>query len=387
MTNGFGGTVILTDTEYRAATAVARELGQTGYRVVAAYTGDETPLSARSKYVSERVRLDAARELPTDDAYADGILELARRENTVIFPAGARTTRIMAARREEFSRFTLISDAETLKRANDKPTVAAMARELGIRVPETLSLKDADSFNYPVVVKYADGEALGITAAGRYAIARNRAELDAAVLKMQAHPYFISEYIRGAGYGVSVLTDRQRRPVRVFCHERLREYPLTGGPSVACRSVWCENMARDAVRLLQAMNFEGLAMVEFRGTPETYAVLEINPRVWGSYPLSYLAGAGFATAFARAASGEELPQSITPEYKTGVVMQYFISGARWAAASAVAKKSPIPLLKYASDIINPRVRHGLWSARDPKPGLRYLRSLRIFSCLSRRTGV
>jgi predicted metal-dependent phosphoesterase TrpH/predicted ATP-grasp superfamily ATP-dependent carboligase len=399
-------TVIITDTQYRAAASIARELGRAGFRVLAAYDGGDIPVSARSRYVSERIKLDAG-------TYADSLLKLAEREDAVIFPAGARTTEIMAARHADFSRFSLFPDAETLRRANDKRQVASLARSLGIRTPREFDVSDIESgsagftniintglqpvalshdviamarhrrdvahsgdfdavSSYPAVIKYVNGESLGIAAENRYEIARNRAELDAAARKMAPNPYFVSEYITGAGYGVSVLLDKKHRAVRVFCHERLREYPLSGGPSVKCRSVWNENMARDAVKLLRALDFEGIAMVEFKGTPEDYAVLEINPRVWGSYPLSHLAGAGFAEAFARAAAGESLPEPVSSEYNTGVRMQYFLSGARWAAASARESKSIMPLLRYAADILDPRVKHGLWSRRDPLPGICYL---------------
>jgi predicted ATP-grasp superfamily ATP-dependent carboligase len=358
-------TVIITDTQYRAAAAIARELGRAGFRVLAAYDGGDIPVSARSRYVSERIKLDAR-------AYADELLALAARENAVIFPAGARSTEIMASRRDEFSRFTLVSDAETLRRANDKKQTAALARSLGIRTPREFDISDLDAVSsYPAVIKYVNGESIGIAAENRYAVARNRAELDAAARKMVPHPYFVSEYMSGAGYGVSVLLDKKHRAVRVFCHERLREYPLIGGPSVKCRSVWNENMARDAVKLLRALDFEGIAMVEFKGTPEDYAVLEINPRVWGSYPLSHLAGAGFASAFVRAALGEQLPEPSSAEYNTATQMQYFISGARWAAASARESKSPASFLRYAADVLDPRVKHGLWSWRDPLPGACY----------------
>ncbi|MDR0905108.1 MAG: ATP-grasp domain-containing protein [Oscillospiraceae bacterium] len=354
--------VIVTDTKYRAAASVIRELGRADYRVIAAFDDAGLPVSARSKYVAERVKIVGN--------YADRLLSLARELDAVIFPCGARTTAIMAERREEFSPHTLISNNYILQKANDKQAVAQAAREIGLRVPSELNIANADDFSYPVIIKYVNGEGLGKTAAERYANAQDRAEFDAAMAIMSKYPSFVSEYVAGSGFGVSVLMDRNHRAVRVFCHERLREYPLSGGPSVMCRSVWCGSMARDAVKLLRALDFEGLAMVEFKGSPDDYALLEINPRVWGSYPLSYLADAKFAEGFVRAAVGEMLPEVTEPQYKTGVCMQYFLSGARWALAT----KSPLNMLKFAAETVNPRVKHGLWSWSDPKPGLAYLKN-------------
>lgn len=370
--------VIVLDTKYRAAASIIRELGRAHYNVITPFIGSAIPVSARSVHVSERFTFVGNESNTLHEGY-DALLTLARERDAVILPAGANSTAALAARRDETSPFTLVSTTETLQRANDKLAVAQLARELNIRTPISLNHADADAFRYPVIVKYVNGEALGLVAADRYAIARSRAEYDAALSRMSAGETFVSEYVEGSGYGVSVLMDRNRRAVRVFCHERLREYPLSGGPSVMCRSVWHESMARDAVRLLQALDFEGLAMVEFKGTPSNYALLEINPRIWGSYPLAYLSGAAFADAFVRAARGETLPDALAerePQYKTGVRMQYFLSGARWAIAKAKQDNSPLPIVQYATDILNPTVRHGLWQWRDPLPALYYLRDLR-----------
>ena len=366
--------VIVTDTHYRAAVSAIRELSRCGYNVIASWPeGEKKPLGAYSNGCRGTLAIAGGHALGGD--FGNALLELATAHNAVIFPAGARSLKLMAERREEFSPFTLLSSAKTLKNANDKTYVGQIAREIGIRVPKTLVTADPNSLKYPVIAKYVDGEALGKKAAERYKIVKSPEELSSALLQMGSAPVFVSEYIKGNGFGVSVLMDRSRRAVRVFCHERLREYPLSGGPSVMCRSVWCEGMVRDAVRLLQALDFEGLAMVEFKGTPDDYALLEINPRVWGSYPLQYLAGAGFAEGYALAASGEALPEVTGAEYKLGVKMQFFISGARWALAKSKANRSPVPLFQYAADIVNPNVHHGLWSWRDMRPGLAYIKSL------------
>ncbi|NLB29237.1 MAG: ATP-grasp domain-containing protein [Clostridiales bacterium] len=358
--------VIVADAHYRAAVSVMREL--CGCGAAAAWPeGEPKPLSAYSNCCQGGYALKGD--------FADALLRLAGKRSAVIFSCGARSLKLMAERREEFAPFALISDAETLKNANDKTYVANTARKIGIRAPRTLDTSDPDGIEYPVITKYVDGEALGKKAADRYKIAKSPKELRSALEHMGSHPVFTSEYIRGSGFGVSVLMDRNRRPVRVFCHERLREYPLSGGPSVMCRSVWNEKMARDAVKLLGELDFEGLAMVEFKGAPDDYALLEINPRVWGSYPLAHLAGAGFAEAYALAASGETLPEATGPRYKLGVKMQFFISGARWARAAAKNAGSPAPGLRYAGDIFNPKIKHGLWSWRDMRPGFIYMKDI------------
>ena len=46
----------------------------------------------------------------------------------------------------------------------------------------------------------------------------------------------VQEKVEGPGEGVNLLLDQSSRLVCAFCHRRLREYPVTGGPSTCCVS-------------------------------------------------------------------------------------------------------------------------------------------------------
>ena len=58
-------------------------------------------------------------------------------------------------------------------------------------------------------------------------------------------------------------------------------------------------------------------MVEFKGG----YLLEVNPRIWGSYPLTVCAKSNFTENYARAAMGETLDY-IPCDYETGVRMRF-----------------------------------------------------------------
>ena len=61
-------------------------------------------------------------------------------------------------------------------------------------------------------------------------------------------------------------------------------------------------------------------MVEFKGG----RILEVNPRVWGSFPLSVCCGAPFTALYAKAALGERV--TYTPQdFQTGVKMRYLFN--------------------------------------------------------------
>ena len=226
------------------------------------------------------------------------------------------------------------------------------------------------------MLKYRNGEKLGLSAERRYTIARTPQEFIRRYDTMHdvQPPVIVQEYIPGSGLGVSVLMDAQHRPVRVFCHRRTREYPASGGPSTACRSDWFPALAEHAVRLLAALRFVGFAMVEFKGSPQNAQLLEINPRLWGSYPLAPLSGAGLADAYVKTLYGVEPPKTIRCRYTEGVRMQYFINDCL-AGLGYLGRGRPDMTFGVLRDALSPKVRGGIFSRHDLKGSFFYLKSL------------
>ena len=63
-----------------------------------------------------------------------------------------------------------------------------------------------------------------------------------------------------------------------------------------------------------------MAMVEFKGGK----ILEVNPRVWGSFPLSVCCGSPFTALYANAALGGSV--DYTPQdFRAGVKMRYLFN--------------------------------------------------------------
>ena len=118
----------------------------------------------------------------------------------------------------------------------------------------------------------------------------------------------MQQKITGAGAGVSLLLGRESELLGALCHRRVREYPITGGPSTCCESFYDEKMIDEAYELLKSFHFTGLAMVEFKGD----CILEVNPRVWGSFPMTEAAQGGQVTYTAK-------------DYRTGIKMRFFLN--------------------------------------------------------------
>jgi predicted ATP-grasp superfamily ATP-dependent carboligase len=66
-----------------------------------------------------------------------------------------------------------------------------------------------------------------------------------------------------------------------------------------CESVPVDPLLRDyATRLLAAIEWTGLAMVEFRVGRDGPVLMEVNGRIWGSLPLAVKCGVDFPAALA-----------------------------------------------------------------------------------------
>ena len=314
-------TVIITDGRYRSAIAAARELGRAGYDVIVTETRaderTEPPVFsskfARGEWIEGSVR---------DAEYPDRLLSFLRRfDRPVLLPVGAVTLKAVSERKVQFAEVSdfLIADPAALEALNDKNRVHEAAVALELPVPKQY---DGEPERYPVIVKPRCGEASGLKAKDRYCTANNAEELTRALERFR--PYdpspIIQEKIEGDGEGVSVLLAEGSRLVRAICHRRLREYPMSGGPSTCCVTEYDADKIDAAVRLLAHFEFVGLAMVEFKGG----RILEVNPRIWGTFPLTVVAGAGFCESYAREALGERVEYA-PGDYETGLKMRFFIN--------------------------------------------------------------
>lgn len=371
--------VLVTDTRYRASLAAVQSLGRAGYPVAALHTqGDGgAPAAFASKYVKKRVTLPcSAKDADYLELLAQVCGSLGEEYGAapVVFPVGAATLAQLAEHREALeghARF-LVSPPAVLEAANDKRRVGELARSLGVPAPKEYpcpggALPEA----FPVVVKPRCGEKFGLHAEERYRKAYDPAGFRAAweaMARYDPQPV-VQELLTGEAVGVSLVMDEKSRPVSALCHRRVREYPTQGGPSSCCESVWDGDLVQHAVKLLRGLGFVGLAMVEFKGGK----LLEINPRVWGSFPLTYKCGAPLARDYVRASLGEELPLIQGPGYKTGVRMQFVLNDGL-ACLGYLRQGQPGRGLRGLVDLLNPRVKDGVFSCDDPRPFFRYLKN-------------
>jgi predicted ATP-grasp superfamily ATP-dependent carboligase len=138
------------------------------------------------------------------------------------------------------------------------------------------------------------------------------------------------------------------------------------------------------VALLKAIGWEGCAMVEYRLDDRTgeAALMEINGRFWGSFPLAVHAGAGFAS-LAYHLQGVGKHPALLPLNESLRCRMVATELKRLVRIVLQPGKIRDPffrirpgheLWRFVRDFFRPQTRYYLWDRNDPGPLLADLRN-------------
>src|SRR5262245_57436298 len=283
--------VLVPDGEQRAALAVVRSLGRHGVKVhVASHI--RRSLAGGSRFAaSESLVPDPIKGA---EGYATAIARLsADRETPVILPATEASTMALLEHRNLLGPVRIAtSDLTRFRRATDKAALMALASQLDVDVPAQWTLESVEDIDkvptqrYPLVVKPARSVVTGVAGRRKVGVryARDRAELAEIIrwLGPEAGPFLLQARISGPGVGIFLLR-WNGSILATFAHRRIREKPPSGGVSVCCESIEASSeLVGQSVRLLEALDWEGVAMVEDKQDRRTgrHYLMEINPRFW-----------------------------------------------------------------------------------------------------------
>jgi predicted ATP-grasp superfamily ATP-dependent carboligase len=367
--------VLILDGFWPKTVAAVRSLGRRGAFVA---VGERTLLAPAmfSRYCSRRFVHPPPAERPFE--FLEALeRELSRGGYDVLLPIEFSTQVLVTRHRERFSRLTRIpfADAELALRVQDKGELAAHAARAGFRCPATFlpdgpgeAAKIAARLPYPVLVKPR------LSSGGRgIERAQAAAELPAAYARVHArYPRPIVQEVLppgGESLGVGALMNFSSEPRASFAYRRLREYPLSGGPSTLRESIGNDELRETAVRLLASLSWTGVAMVEFKIDPRDGrpAILEVNPRFWGSLNLAILSGVDFPYLLYRLAMEGDLPP--LTGYREGVRSRALLPGELLHFA-----KNP-DRFRLAPGLFDFSIPDDIVSFHDPLPALGRVSSL------------
>jgi len=308
----------------QTALTVVHSLGCNGVDVVVGAKSKKT-ISYYSKYCKKHFQYPDPKNNPNDFIRCM-LTEVKNRQYDVLLSLGGDGMLELSKQRDLFLPYVKIPlvDHHTLIKASDKAETLKFALENHIPCPKTYFVnneedvkKIQDELTFPVIMKPTYGAgSQGL----EYIMKREKLIKTYQKQKKIFGEMIIQELIPpgGEGYGFEGLFNKNSEPRASFVHKRLREFPITGGPSTFRVSVNNPEVEEFGTRLLRKLGWYGLAMVEFKVDPRDNIpkLMEINPRFWGSLPLSIASGVDFPYLLClMAIDGDIMPVS---DYRKGV---------------------------------------------------------------------
>lgn len=306
-----------------------RSLGSHGVHTVVASHRRSVPAFA-SRYCDEAVVVPS----PWEDllAYKDALLKLAARPDiSVIIPSQEEDAFLLSKYSEEFAEHVapLWPPMDTLRTAHDGKRLPEVAEEIGLRVPETMLYDEVDDWSRKLIVKarysiltseYAPSLSPTVCEGKTDPVhpspgtAPSQSVIDEAFAR---NPPIVQEYVPIAQeYSFRALCDHGD-PVATSLKRQVRGKTYAGGASVFCELIRDERIEEMGRRLLEHLDWHGIASVQFIEDARTGELkfTEINPRTWTSIPLDVRGGVDYPYFYWLLARG--MGERIQPTYEEG----------------------------------------------------------------------
>lgn len=287
--------------------AVARSLGRRGIPVYV--VDDQHSVSKYSRYAR---RVVTVRDLRDPQRTVDSVLEVGHRyglRDWVLFPTRDETVMAFSLHRDRLAEFFRVTtpDWTSTRQAWDKNNTYKLAEQIGIPAPKTWHVRSSEELpalysNLPLAIKPAVKENFFYATHAKAWRAETPEQLQrlfaAAARTIDVNEIMIQEIIPGGG-------DCQLSYCAFFrdglAHSsltarRLRQHPREFGRAATyVETADLPDVAELAQRFLRAIDFYGIAEVEFKQDPRDgqYKLLDVNIRSWGFLSLGQAAGVDF----------------------------------------------------------------------------------------------
>lgn len=365
---------LVSDGLHRKSLSVTRALGKQG--IEASVISDEffAP-SFWSKYCKKRFHFNLL--LNENDLNID-LFKLLRGDspNVVFFPMEDATIKWLSDNRSILSAHLsfLIPSSESLMTSFSKFQTMKLAENTGVKVPSSVYYGTAKELKLEIAEntqRYLSSDFLikPDTGHGSSGIIYLQDFNDDSWGKFDLEKHFDqygSQLLQhrlpsdGRSVGVSLLFDSKSQLVANFVHERISSFPVSGGPSTNRIGIREDDLLEKSVKLLQKLNWQGIAMVEwkFDSTTGIPFLLEINPRFWGSLELAVRSGVNFPVLYFDLCRNKSVV--VITDYELGRNVRWVFPGEilRYLSTS---KGNREPLFKFIASLLKDSEE---WDSRD-----------------------
>jgi predicted ATP-grasp superfamily ATP-dependent carboligase/protein-tyrosine-phosphatase len=377
--------ILVVGDELRVVLNVARSLASCNAEVILAHSIPDR--FVRSRSVARRVKIVGAADFA---AYASDVIKTARESAPdLLIPCSDTALRVVVEHEAQLRSLCAVAapSARAVRMVLDKESTMTTAAACGVPVPQSYDIPNIDAIDrvglrYPLVAKPRDKSKSG----GNLFKARYYHEPEALRAEFLAKPTFgmnhlIQRYHPGHGVGIGAFL-WQGNVLAVAQHRRLSEYPSSGGVAVTAVSEAVDPvLLGHATRLLRALEWDGVAMVEFKRDPATgdAVLMEVNGRFWGSIALAIASGIDFPRHLWEVSTGR--PCSAPASSSAGVRFRWSAGELRRLAEIARDDSRPDRSARTRAAMVE-FVRHSLssyrdalWRINDPLPAIAELASV------------
>jgi protein-tyrosine-phosphatase/predicted ATP-grasp superfamily ATP-dependent carboligase len=368
--------------------SIIRSFGRKGFAVHTA-NDSTTDLALYSRYITKAHRIS-----PSSHAVRrkSDIIQIMREEQfDLVIPVGDQNVIPFQMFRSEYeSNGTVyLLDEHAFEVTNNKILTCQLARSLRIPIPRSEIISgsgDASSvlsgFAFPVMLKpassYTPENLVEKSQVKRIdTLKQGEHYLKGMLLTGQV---LVQEYFEGFGIGLELLA-HEGRILTSFQHIRIHEEGKNIGSTYRKSQPVDEHFLSAAEKVITALHYSGVAMFEFRYNTDlnTWVLIEINGRFWGSLPLPLACGADFPWyLYQMLVEGRrEFPAT----YRTGIYCRNTSADLQWITDTVFHNnfsKKRYSVFRYLFEFGNVlllREKNDVFVLDDPSPGIRELSRL------------
>jgi D-aspartate ligase len=364
---------VVLDVSFVNGLEAIRSLAATGAPVIAV-DHRSGALGFRSRLATHLLSPDPQDE----EAYVGYLAELAERlfsEPAIVFPTHDAPLAAVARNAARLAAYQLPGSGwDVLEPLQQKRHQYAVAEAAGVGVPLTFAVDDEEGAHaaaarlpYPAVVKPGDPIPFKRRFGRPVLVCQTPAELIEAWRGAADCEPLLQEVIPGDDatlWTVGSYTDAAGTALGLFCGRKLVQMPRGFGTCRVGEARWRDDVVEQALALLTALGFHGIAQTEFRLDPRdgSFKLMEVNPRLWQWHGLARACGVDLPRiAYLDVLGRSQLPLRSGLEH----------DGRRWVVAAAhlrAARSEGTPLRRALREI-GPHAVEGTFDIRDPLPAL------------------
>ncbi|MFA6446650.1 MAG: ATP-grasp domain-containing protein [Patescibacteria group bacterium] len=379
--------VMVLDGSVQSALAIVRSLGSKDIRVICG-AERKTGMALHSRYCTQSF------VYPSPITDPEGFIKAIKQVyddnggNMMVLSCSDATFLPLSKNRNLFTGLEkILPTPESVEVAFDKSKTLELAQRLGIAIPGTKkpeSREQAEAagveVNFPCILKprHSCQWKNGRGASGRTITIQNAQELGEKAQEIADKTGewpLIQRYVQGEEFGAFFLM--QNGEVKSeFAHRRVRSISPYGGASCVRESIEMPaDMRKASLDLLKALDWTGVAMVEFkRDAFGKLVLMEINGRFWGSLPLAIHSGVDFPALLLGMAQGHNV---VASGYRKGVTSRHLLADVKhltsvWFGGKISGLPQPskwVSLKDFIFDFFRSESKGDIFSWVDLKPAL------------------